>query len=266
MPFEINDFHKEVIEASLQIPVLVDFWAEWCGPCRVIGPVLERLAGESDGKWKLVKLNVEQHQDVAAQFGIQSIPAVKLFDKGRVINEFVGALPEPMIRQWLKDNLPSEEKTLLQHASRLLEEGNHDQAKTVLETLATARIPEAQILLAKLLVFDEPERAAEIIKDCDENAPMYDVVQNIRFITSLLMTEISTFPESSIKEGLIRGLNALRKKDFEAALEVLVQTIIIDKTYFNEAARKACIGIFQFLGDDHPITLAWRPRFGMALY
>ena len=100
------DFDKEVVEVSHRKPVVVDFWAPWCGPCRVIGPVLEKLAKESKGKWRLVKINTDKHHHLVAQFGIRGIPAVKLFRDGKPVNEFVGALPEHAIRQWLAEVLP----------------------------------------------------------------------------------------------------------------------------------------------------------------
>ena len=100
-----SSFETEVLERSKTKPVLVDFWAEWCGPCRVIGPVLEKLAREADGKWDLVKLDTEAHQDVAAAFGIRSIPTVMLFEGGKAKAAFAGALPESQVRKWLEENM-----------------------------------------------------------------------------------------------------------------------------------------------------------------
>lgn len=99
-------FQEAVIEASHRKPVLVDFWAPWCGPCRVLGPTLKKLAKESNGAWRLVKINTDSFQELSRQYRIQSIPAVKLFYQGKVIAEFVGALPETSVRRWLDEHLP----------------------------------------------------------------------------------------------------------------------------------------------------------------
>ena len=99
-------FQKEVIDASHKKPVLVDFWAPWCGPCRVLGPVLEKLARESKGGWRLVKINADKHQDLVQAYGVRGIPAVKLFVDGKIVDEFAGAMPEHAVRKWLSGALP----------------------------------------------------------------------------------------------------------------------------------------------------------------
>lgn len=101
-------FQKEVLDKSKEKPVVVDFWAEWCRPCRILSPTLEKLARESKGAWRLVKINTDRQPGLSMQYDIRGIPAVKMFVNGAVAAEFVGALPEPAVRQWLDEHLPKE--------------------------------------------------------------------------------------------------------------------------------------------------------------
>ncbi|MFW5973169.1 MAG: thioredoxin family protein [Bacteroidota bacterium] len=102
----MSNFHADVIEKSHQKPVVVDFHAPWCGPCHVLGPVIERLAKESGGAWRLVKVNVDSFPQLAQEYRVRGIPSVKMFSGGRVVAEFTGALPEHALRNWLEEHLP----------------------------------------------------------------------------------------------------------------------------------------------------------------
>ena len=128
-------FEREVLEASNQQPVVVDFWAAWCQPCRVIGPVLERLAAKPDAAWKLAKVDVDSNPQVSHAFRIQSIPAVKAFVDGQVVDEFVGAIPEQAIEQWLGGIVPGPEAGNLDEARRAASRGRYAEARELLATL-----------------------------------------------------------------------------------------------------------------------------------
>jgi putative thioredoxin len=107
MEIDVNDanFEKEVIEKSKEIPVVVDFWAQWCGPCQMLGPILEKIAKEYDGKFILAKANVDEAKEKAAGYGVMGIPSVKMFKDGKIVDDFVGAIPEEAIKKWLDKNL-----------------------------------------------------------------------------------------------------------------------------------------------------------------
>lgn len=105
---EVRDFSAEVLTRSESTPVLVDFWAPWCGPCRMLSPVIEKAADDANGRWNLVTVNVDNHEPLSREYGIQSIPNVKLFHRGKVVAEFVGAKSESGLRSWLEANLPKQ--------------------------------------------------------------------------------------------------------------------------------------------------------------
>jgi putative thioredoxin len=269
MAFDVHDFETEVIQRSHQIPVLVDFWAEWCAPCRMLSPILEKLAGQSVGEWALAKLNTEEFPSVAAEYGIRSIPNVKLFHQGKVIGEFVGALPEPHIVQWLKKNLPSRNQPRIDEANILIAGGKFDQAQPLLEAVLAEEPAnqQARVLLARTYLFENPAQAEQLAEQVDdpEYSEMSDAVKTLAQLIAL-ESDPGQLSDSPTRAGYLAAIGDLRNQRFEAALEKFIQLIRTDRYYDDDGSRKACIAIFKFLGEEHPTTLKYRRDFSSALY
>ncbi|MEK6572361.1 MAG: thioredoxin [Bacteroidota bacterium] len=269
MSFDVHNFETEVIQRSYQIPVLVDFWAEWCAPCRMLSPVLEQLAGRSIGEWVLAKVNTEEHPDVAATYGIRSIPNVKLFYGGKVVAEFVGALPENLVLQWLKKNLPSRNQSKVEEARVLIAEGRIAEAQPLLETILSEEPDnqQAKVLLARTYLFANPARAEQLAEEVDDpqHLELSEAVKTLaRLIT--LESDPEQLPDSPTKQQYLGGIADLKSQQFEDALEKFIAVIRSNRYYDDDGSRKACIAIFKFLGEEHTVTQKYRREFSSALY
>lgn len=269
MAYDVSDFQKEVIERSRKIPVLVDFWAEWCGPCKVLGPVLERLADQSDGRWALAKLDTEAHTDIASQYEIQSIPNVKLFVDGEVVDEFVGALPEFQVRRWLQSAIPGKYEKQLKEAETFLAAGNHAATEALLGPVISDEPgnARARVLMAWSVAFSDPSRAASYIENIDD--PRYsDILEAVRTFARLydLAQHLDQLPAGGANEIYRSALQALVAHDFDAAIGHFIEVIRQDRYYDDDGPRKACIAIFKILGEQHSLTQKYRREFSSALY
>jgi len=265
---EVKDFQKDVIEKSYDKPVLVDFWAEWCAPCRMIGPILEKLASENKDNWEFVKVDTDKNQQIATMYGVRGIPNVKLFRNGEVINEFTGALPEPAIKEWLQKSIPSKFADQIEHAKVLLQNGNVSDAKIILEDIHSGDIgnSEVKVLLAKILLFENQKEALRLTQNVDGDLNNIELAEAIGTLADLLNRDSNSFPESGVKEKYLSAVEAFKRKDFDSALEKFIDIIRTDRSYDEDGARKACIAIFKFLGEDNEVTLKHRRDFGSALY
>lgn len=259
------DFERDVLEASRIKPVLVDFWASWCGPCRMLGPVLDELAKEQADRWSLVKVDTEARQDLASRYQIRSIPHVKLFSGGREVADFSGALPKTSIQKWLDDHLPDECRTAwteLMDASPAWPDpsvaGNTEEL--------LSRCPDhldGRVFAAALVVIDDPAAALALVTGIRPDQDQWRRAEAVREIGRLLaFTGLTDNPASP---ALIRARDALRNRDLVAATEALLEAIRADRTADDDLPRKAMLGIFALHGEQQELTRKYRPWFAMAL-
>ncbi len=270
MIHELSDFTTDVIERSQTTPVLVDFWAPWCGPCKMLGPVLEKLAGAAAGRWTLVKINTDEHPELAAQFGIRGIPSVKLFDHGEVTAEFTGALPEPQVRRWLDEHLPTPKREAMATARELVRAGRATEAAELLQPLAEANPDDNELaaLTARALVFSSPHEAVALIAELPPANPWEDTVNMVRELARLFAVADQPPAEvaaSPLRDRYLAGIRALRAQQYAGALRELT-AVLHDKPGFDGGhAKTATLAIFKHLGMRHRLTEEYYRAYSMAV-
>jgi putative thioredoxin len=269
MSCELSDFQTDVLDRSELTPVLVDFWAAWCGPCKMLGPVLEKLAAEAAGRWALVKIDTELHPDLAAQFRIRGIPDCKLFHRGVVIAEFAGALPEPQLRAWLAEHLPTPKRERMARARELLHSGHAAAAAELLRPLAAADPAdhELAVLTARALVFSDPAAALSLVADLPPASPWNDGANLVRTLGAAFdsAADLSRLPDTPLRACYAAALAELRRESFDAGFSQLIAVLGEKPAYDSGRAKSVGLAVFRHLGLRHPISEKFSRAFSMAV-
>jgi putative thioredoxin len=238
-------FQQDVVERSREIPVVVDFWAEWCGPCRQLGPLIEREADAREGKVLLAKLDTDANQETARAYGIQGIPAVKAFRDGEVVDEFVGAQPAPVVERFFDKLVPSE-------ADQLARADDEPSLRRALE-LEPGRA-DASLKLAKLLLANDGDR--------EEAAKLLDRITG-DFQAEGLAARLRL--EDAGEPDLSEAFRALDEGDRERALDLLIGALP-DADGAKDDIRRAVVAVLDELGVEDPLARDARRRLAAALY
>jgi putative thioredoxin len=269
------NFQTAVLERSKTIPVVVDFWAPWCGPCRVLGPIIEKVAGELAGKVELVKLNTDENPRTAAAYRIQGIPAVKAFVGGKVAHEFTGALPEPQVRAFFAKLAPGPAQERTAKAADLARAGDAAGAEREYRAALQAEPSNAAAitgLAALLLERGEREEAESLL----ERAPRDRRAKAMKH--RLFLDDFAARHAGEDLEGAARanprdararyryGVLLAAREDYARALDELLESVRLDRNMGEGAARKAMLAVFDILGMEHPLTRDYQRKLSSVLF
>ncbi len=283
-PYIVNvtaqDFAETVLATSRSTPVLVDFWADWCSPCQTLMPVLAKLAEEYQGAFLLAKVNTEEERELAAQFGIRSLPTVQLFKDGQPVDQFMGALPESEIRRFLEPHLPRPSDDLVEQAQQLLRQGDGDGAQQLVEQ-ALAEDPDnprTQLAFARVSAtlghFDQAEQALERLPLDQQDEPETRALRAQILFDRI--TEQAPAP-AELQQRLQNGTadsqtiyqlaaHRVMDGDYENALAQLLALMQKDRAYGDDAARKGLLAVFDILGGSGELVKRYRNRMFNLLH
>ena len=267
-----SSFESDVLERSRSVLVLVDFWAEWCGPCTMLTPILEEVVAEFDGSVELVKVNTDENRELASQYHIRGIPAVKAFRDGEIVSEFQGALPKHQVEQFIRKCLPSEADEWVAQARAAQEEGKTEPAlEYVIRALAAdSRHPEALFLKGEM-DFDAGrwEEAEVGLKRVGIGGVMGKrasgllsriALSRFRAADAESPAPVEGSPEACLREGTIE----VCEENFERGFKLLIQAV--QDPACREAAKERMVLGFAIQGVDHPVTRNYRNQLAMWLY
>ncbi|MGP1676698.1 MAG: tetratricopeptide repeat protein [Burkholderiales bacterium] len=274
-----DSFERDVLKASEKVPVLVDFWAPWCAPCRALKPILEKLAGEYQGRFLLAKVNSDEHPQLSARFGVRGIPNVKAFVDGKLADEFTGALPEAGVRAFIDRLIPTPGEKLRRTARALVAQGDFDEAERQLRSALElepanhgARLDLVELLLARNSQAEADAMFAPIPeRERDERAErLYSALALWKRSQQLpaleeLEAKLAANPDD-LPSRLALGERLVADKRYEPALAALLEVVRRDRGALRTSARKLMVDVFNLAEDQPGLVSEYRRLLAGALY
>jgi putative thioredoxin len=274
------DFDTKVVAASHKQPVVIDFWAPWCAPCKVLKPILEKLEGEYKGKFLLAKVNSDENHEIAARYAVRGIPSVKAMVDGKIVNEFTGALPESMVRDWLDKIIPSPAEELRREAQQRSEAGDLDGALQKLTEASTldadnewVRVDAAEILLA----MGNPDDAQPLLDSLKDP----DILKDARVLQLKAQVRLAEMREEGESEAELAAVISLNENDLESRLKLanvliaankpaegmdqLLEIVRRDRKFKDDIGRKMLLDVFNLLGGQHELVAEYRRKLASIL-
>ena len=273
-----SGFERDVVERSKTVPVVVDFWAPWCGPCRTLGPLLERLADEHAGAFVLAKVNVDESPRLAQSFGISSIPMVIAVREGKVVDEFVGALPEAAVREFLARLLPSEADQLAVEGDALRRAGDVDAAAAAFQRALELDPRCDRALLGSAAILADQREDAEALALLDRVALGTPArAEADRVAAAIRIRQSGSADADGLRAKLAADPNDLETRftlaqvlaagaKYDEALEMYLDIVKRDRAFRDDGARKAMLDIYELLGSDSAIVQRSRSALSRVLF
>jgi putative thioredoxin len=265
-----SNFDYEVIAYSQQIPVVVDFWANWCAPCKVLGPILEKIAKEYNGEFRLAKVDIDQNPNLANRFNVRSIPSVKAFKDNKLVSEFMGALPEPKVREFIQVLVPGQDALILEKGKTLLGMKQGQNAEIVFRQVLekNPQQPAALLGLTKSLLLQGQGNSALTILNHFPVSRELSTAEMLRPLTNALVSfeKDQGFLDDPLMAAFQNALRLVKKGNLEAAMDGILDILRQDKNSKNGEVRRIFLSMLELLPEDSPETRNYRNELASILF